>query len=80
MSDGSTDNSRVTLAVLDTKLVHLQKDFEAFRVEVREWRKESDDLGNRVTRNEEKLRTTTGVLGALQLVLAAVAAWIGVQR
>ena len=96
MADATRDaNGRVTMAVLGTQLGHLSDDFTDFREEIRAWRKESeqasqarretcqrciDELDRRVTRNEERLKQATGVLGAMQLVAAAVAAWIGVSR
>lgn len=91
MTADTAANHRVTSAILATKIDHLQADLAALRAELVEWRREDktehdrfrecvDRLDSRVTRNEERLRTTTGGLALLQVILAAIAGWIGVSR
>jgi hypothetical protein len=69
---------------------HLRGDFDAFRAEWRSWCKEhngdhkdADDerktMGNRITTNEERLRNTTGVLGAVQAASFALSTWLGTR-
>lgn len=86
----STPNGRVTLAVLQNDILHLTRQVERWYDEEQAWRAQEskrlqrleecmDELYQRVARNEERLKATTGVLGALQVILAAIAAAIGVS-
>ena len=85
-----TPEGRVTLAILQNDIHHLTRQVERWHNEDQKWRAEEakrltrleecmDELYQRVTRNEERLKATTGVLGVLQVILASIAAAIGVS-
>ena len=87
----STPNGRVTLAVLQNDILHLTRQVERWHDEDREWRNREakrletlerciDDLDQRVTRNEERIKQSTGALGILNVILASLAAAIGWSR
>ena len=75
--------TKVTLAVLGQKIDHIQQmlsDHIKIDEEVRH------DLECRVRNNERAIsqmqqvqKTTTGILGTLQAVVAAVAVWLGAR-
>jgi len=90
-ADTAASNHRVTSAVLATKLDHMAADVAALRSDFAEFRREDkaeherlrecvDKNDSRITRNEERLKLTTGALGVLQLISATIAGWVGVSR
>ncbi len=90
MAEPANGNQRATIAVAVNEIAHLRDDVLAFRDESREWRKVHDEqcrldreriaaLEMRASVHEERMRQTTGVLAALQVVIGAVAAWLGIK-
>jgi len=76
-------NNRVTLAVLGTKMDNLSELLQTHIANDRvAWRDHED----RILKNtqeaitmKQRMRTTTGLLGGLQLVLASISTWLGTR-
>ena len=78
--DNGGANQRVTLAVLQNDLKHMQAELER-RFDTLETKLDgvcdkTDDLGDRVTRNEERIKQTTGFLAILSLIFSTIAGGI----
>ena len=76
------------LGHLAREIAQLRQEIKDWQVDERTWRNECtarvglveadvDDLRQRATRTEERLRTTTGALAALQFISATIAAAFG---
>ena len=74
-------NGRVTLAVLKNDIQHMreemQRRFDNLESKLDDVCDKADSLGDRVTRNEEKIKQTTGFLAILSLIFSTIAGGVG---
>lgn len=85
---GAGDNHRIDSAIFRTEIAHLRADIEIFRRDWQKWcdrhdekheqsDKERKALGERITRNEERISSGNRVLGSLSVIGSAIAGVVG---
>jgi len=78
---GGADNNRVTLAIVQNDIRYMKatmdRRFDALEHKVDILCESKDELAERVTRNEERLKQTTGFLALFSVIGNAIAAGIG---